>query len=145
QQVVRWGGFGLALEPSTLGMADLVTNNPATVGQEAASLPSGGRVLFVGEARGFGFPTRFTAPSQHDLSPLRNPIESLPSAQEVRGWLTAQGYTHLLVNAAELRRLAPRYPIAPWRTEEGRRRFEALLETLGPPLIQRGEVAIFKL
>ncbi|MBI3450170.1 MAG: hypothetical protein HY049_14800 [Acidobacteria bacterium] len=145
REMSRWGGVAMAFEESGSDVGGAVTNNPAAAFAEAVRLPPASRVLFIGEARGFGFPRPFVAPSQHDVSPLREPIETLPDAVATRAWLKGQGFTHLLINYAELGRLSRSYPVAPWRTEEGRRRFQALVDLLGPPVVQSGEVAIFAL
>jgi len=145
REMSRWGGVAIPFEAARSDVGGAVTNNPAAAFAKALRLPRASRVLFVGEARGFGFPRAFVAPSQHDVSPLRGAIESLPDAAAARAWLREQGFSHLLVNYAELGRLATSYPVAPWRTEEGRRRFQALVDLLGAPAIQSGEVAIFAL
>jgi len=144
-QVERWGGARLALSRPEAWRSDLVINNPAPAFAAARNLPLDARVLFVGETRGFAFPRRFTASSQHDVSPLREPIESLPSGDGVRDRLVASGYTHLLVNRGELLRLARRYPVTPWRTPAGEARFRDLLGLLAPPVLVQGEIAIFAL
>jgi hypothetical protein len=145
QQMSRWGGLALPFEAETSGMRGAVTNNPMPAFAAARDLPPDAKVLFVGEARVYRFPRRFVAPSQHDVSPLRDPLESMTTPREIQVWLASRGYTHLLVNASELARLAPMYPVAPFRTDAGRRRFQDLLDLLGPPVIRDGEVAVFRL
>jgi len=144
-QVERRGGAGLALSRPEAWRSDLVINNPAPAYAAARDLPPDAHVLFVGETRGFAFPRRFTASSQHDVSPLRDPIESLPSADRVRDRLVASGFTHLLVNRGELLRLSRRYPVAPWRSPAGQERFQELLSLLTPPVLVQGEIAVFAL
>lgn len=143
--ILRWGGPRLVLErwPSDLG--GLVIDNPMPAFAEAASLPPGAKVLFVGETRGFRFPHSFVAPSQHDTSPLRQAIESSESALAARTKLVDQGYTHLLLNRAELKRLIATYPAAPWSSGDGRRRFSTLLDELSPAVVEAGGVEIFDL
>ena len=55
------------------------------------------------------------------------------------------GYTHLLINRGELARLAGRYPVLPWASEEGRLRFQELLDLLAPPVARAGEAGLFAL
>jgi hypothetical protein len=143
---VRWLG-GAALVTASRGAvwAHLVVNDPLPAFEGADALPRDARVLFVGESRGFLFPRRFLAPSYYDLSPLRGPLETLPTSEAVIAWLRAAGFTHLLVNWGELRRLAPDYPAEPWRTETGRRRFGGLIATLRPAVVSAGGVEIFAL
>jgi hypothetical protein len=144
-QIARLGGLRVAVADPLAWPPALVIHNPAPAFAASRSLPADARVLFIGETRGFGFPRRFVASSQHDVSPLREPLESLPSAVAARDWLLDGGFTHLLVNRGELNRLAGTHPIAPWRSEAGLRRFQELLVLSGPPPILAGEVAIFTL
>jgi hypothetical protein len=144
-QMVRWGGPRLALSDPARWPAELVVNNPVPAFSAARSLPPGARVLFVGETRGFGFPRKFVAASQHDVAPLREPVEGLPSAAALRDWLLERGYTHLLVNPPELARLALTHPVVPWRTPAGLQRFQDLLNLTAPPVVAEGAVAIFAL
>ncbi len=144
-QMGRWGGPRLALSDPARWPAEVVVNNPAPAFAAARSLPPGPRVLFVGETRGFGFPRMFVAASQHDVSPLRDPVEGLPSAAALRDWLVERGYTHLLVNPAELARLGSTHPVVPWRTPAGRQRFQDLLNLTAPPAVAEGAVSIFAL
>ena len=123
----------------------VIVNDPSAAFAAAAALPRDARVLFVGEPRGFAFPRRFVAPSQHDVSPLREPAESATGAPALRSLLRERGFTHLLVNRRELGRLITAYPVAPWRTEAGRVRFAELLQLLGPPVVAAGGVEIYAL
>jgi hypothetical protein len=122
----------------------MVVNDPFPA-FSATHLPTDARVLFVGEPRGFGFPRRFVAPSQHDVSPLRAILEAAHGPEEAMATLRGQGFTHLLVNQGELARLAGSYPVAPWRGAVGWRRWSAFVSALGPPKVQVGAVQIFAL
>ncbi len=84
-------------------------------------------------------------PSPYDASPLRGPLEDLASAAAVRDWLVRHGYTHLLVNRREMARMASDYPVVPWKSPGGRRRFQELLNLTAPPVVLVGEVGIFAL
>ena len=123
----------------------LVQHNPLPAFDAARELAPDARVLFVGEARGFLFPRTFVAPSPYDVSPLVEPLETLGSATAAADWLVDRGYTHLLVGFGELNRLAPSYPVAPWRTPAGRERFEQLLRLSSPAVIMVDDVGIFEL
>jgi len=125
--------------------ADLVVDDPGPAFTAARALPPGSRALFVAEARGFRFPRRFVTPSPYDASPLRGPLEDLASAAAVRDWLVRHGYTHLLVNRREMARMASDYPVVPWKSPGGRRRFQELLNLTAPPVVLVGEVGIFAL
>jgi hypothetical protein len=122
-----------------------VANNPLAAFSAARVLPANARVLFVGEPRGFGFPRRFVAPSQHDVSPLRAILESAGGPGEAAALLRQRGFTHLLVNFGELARLTPAYPVAPWRDRGGWRRWNAFVSWLGSPVVHAGPVEIFVL
>jgi hypothetical protein len=138
---------GLLFEPEslTLNTSPFVINNPFRVFGAGEMLPAGSRTLFVAEARGYRFPRRAVVPSQHDPSPLRGILETTSDPAEAAARLRALGITHLLVNRAEMQRLAKSDPVLPWSTPEGQARFQALLEACGPPLGRAGETALFAL
>jgi hypothetical protein len=125
--------------------ARLSPNDPMAAFDDSRQLPPEARVLFVAEPRSFSFPRPCTTPSQHDPSPLREPIEAGSSASDVAGRMRSTGHTHLLVNWRELRRLGESYPVAPWRTDSGRRRWFELIQALGPPVVDRSGVQVFEL
>ncbi len=138
-------GAGLWSASLSARTRSLIVDDPGAAFAAARSLPADARVLFVGEVRGYGFPRRFIAPSQHDVSPLRDIIEGETNAAAARARLTADGFSHLLVSRRELARLGDRYPVQPWRTAVGRARFAELLRSLGPPAAASGEVAVYAL
>ena len=140
QQMARWGGAALMVATPHDWPEGLVTHNPVRAFEAASELPPEARVLFVGEARGFGFQRRFAAPSPYDRSPLTEPVEA---AVSVPDWLRDEGYTHVLVNLPELDRLTPRHPVEPWTTPAGREHFRAALQELSPPVVMVDNVAIF--
>ena len=128
--------------PAAEVQAELVVHDPLPAFRAAAALPHDSRALLVGEARGFSFPRRFVAPSQHDPSPLRELLgRDAPPAETCRA-LERAGFTHLVVNWRELDRLAPDYPVAPWADEEGYRRWRLLLAALGPPVLRVAGVTV---
>ena len=145
REVKRLGIVPAGLEGQQAAAEAMLSNDPLPVFEAAGLLPADSRALFVGEPRGFPFPRRFVCPSQHDVSPLRGPLERLPSAEAVRDWLLQQGYTHLLINRGELARLAGRYPVLPWASEAGRLRFQELLDLLAPSVARAGEAGLFAL
>ncbi|HET8947150.1 MAG TPA: hypothetical protein VFQ07_09220 [Candidatus Polarisedimenticolia bacterium] len=137
----------LLFEPDALTLegSPFIINNPFGAFGAGEMLPASSRTLFVAEARAYRFPRRVVIPSQHDPSPLRGIIESTSDAQAIADRLRADGITHLLINRAEMRRLAAGYPVLPWKTPEGQARFQALLEACGPPIGRSGETALFAL
>ncbi len=144
-QVHRWGGLALAGETATRVHEAMVVNNPFPAFAASRSLPATARVLFVGEPRGFGFPRRFVAPSQHDVSPLRAVLETSSGPVAACERLRSRGFTHILVNWGELDRLAGGYPVAPWRSVQGWKRWNSFIAWLGPPAVQAGSVQVFAL
>src|SRR2546428_11266497 len=105
-EIDRLGGPRLAVADPLAWPPALVVHNPAPAFAAARSLPDDARVLFIGETRGFGFPRRFVAASQHDVSPLREPLETLASAEAARDLLLGGRLTHGLVHPGELQRPA---------------------------------------
>ncbi|HUK13928.1 MAG TPA: hypothetical protein VLW17_11565, partial [Thermoanaerobaculaceae bacterium] len=141
----RWGGLDLILESTASVRARLSVNDPSSAFAAACALPAASRVLFVGEPRGFGFPRDFAAPSQHDVSPLRELLERNLSPEDAAKELSRRGFTHLLINWGELGRLDHGYPVAPWRDADGLARWRRFLYWLGPPTIASGPVEVFDL
>ncbi|HEV8201286.1 MAG TPA: hypothetical protein VGS03_14815 [Candidatus Polarisedimenticolia bacterium] len=132
-------------EALTLQGSPFIINNPFAAFGAGEMLPASSRTLFVAEARAYRFPRRVVIPSQHDPSPLRALVETTSDPQAIADRLRAAGITHLLINRAEMRRLAASYPVLPWKTPEGQARFQALIERCGPPLGRAGETALFAL
>lgn len=142
-ELARFGGPAMVGADAAVLRHRLASTDPTPAFRRCASLPLDSRVLFVAEPRGFGFPRRFIAPSQHDVSPLREPIERSDTA--VAAWLRRQGYTHLLINWGELARLGPRYPVTPWRTLAGLARLRELMLLCGTPVVAEGEIMVLAL
>jgi hypothetical protein len=143
-EINRLGGVAMALEPGETVRSRLVVNDPSPAFTAARRLAGDTRVLFVGEPRGLPFPRPFVAPSQHDVSPLRAHLEDGGVGAALK-WLNERGFTHLLVNRGELARLAPGYPVMPYRTPVGARRWAELLDGLGPPIVEARGVVIYSL
>ncbi|TAM56911.1 MAG: hypothetical protein EPN53_00470 [Acidobacteria bacterium] len=139
--------FGPAwlLNPTRSVSSGWLPNDPFPAFAAARGLPARARVLFVGEPRGFGFPRRFVAPSQFDVSPLRSVLETSADPGEACARLRRRGFTHILVNWGELDRLAVGYPVAPWRDVQGWRRWRAFVTRLGPPVVDVASVQVFAL
>jgi hypothetical protein len=145
QQIGELGGLGLLAGSTSAVAPRWVSNDPRPLFATASMLPAGARVLFVGEPRGFGFPRRFVAPSQHDVSPLRLVLEGDSSPSAACLDLRQRGFTHLLVNWGELARLAAGYPVAPWRDRAGWLRWNHFVASLGPPALEARGVQVFVL
>ena len=137
----------ILFEPESLSLqkSPFIINNPFPAFGAAEMIPAASRTLFIAEARGYRYPRHAIVPSQHDVSPLRDIIESTADPHAIADRLRADGITHLLINRAEMRRLAASYPVLPWSTKEGQARFQALLEACGPPIGRFEETALFAL
>lgn len=75
----------------------------------AAQLPSGSRIMLVGDAKLFYFPSGTVATTAFDPHPLEEWIDQGLSSPEILRRLKAMGVTHLWFNWIEIRRLANSY------------------------------------
>jgi hypothetical protein len=123
------------------GTARLRINDPLPAFRAAESLPANARILLVGDARPLLCPRPMIVTSQHDVSPLREPLEE-GGAPPALDWLHSHGVTHLLINRGELARLDRGYPVAPWRSARGREAWWRLTGLLGPPIIVAGSAEV---
>ncbi|MCG6963425.1 MAG: hypothetical protein LJE95_09175 [Acidobacteria bacterium] len=123
------------------GTTRLRVNDPLPAYRAARLLPSDARLLLVGETRPLLCPRRMVVTSQHDVSPLRTPLEEGGAPAALR-WLHRHRITYVLINRGEMERLAPGYPVAPWRTERGRDAWWQLVGLLGRPAIIAGPVVV---
>ncbi len=80
---------------------------------EANQLPSGSRVMLVGEARGFYFPDGTVYATAFDAHPLAEMLQADLQADEILAQLREQGITHLWVSWFEMLRLAGTYGYPP--------------------------------
>jgi hypothetical protein len=138
------GGAALLAEaPSVL--ARLSVNDPAVAFAACERLPAYARVLLVAEPRGFGFPRRFVAPSQHDPSPLVAILDREATPEGATRALRDAGFTHVLVHVPELQRLGPDYPVEPWSDAAARGKFVAWTRELGAPVVVDGGTIVYEL
>ncbi len=138
------GGLALLGDGSSVYAATNVSD-PYPAFRACASLPQDARLLLVSEPRGFLLPRSFETTSQHDPSILAEMLERNVAASETVRELRQLGFTHLLVNVPEMRRLESGYPILPWSSGEGRGRFVELTRVMGKPVVLQGEVVVFAL
>lgn len=109
--------------------------------------PSPGRVLFVGEMRGFYAEFPREVPSHNMPNRLLEMVKGeVPNRIMVRK-LADAGFTHLLVNTSEWSRMAYRNRNAPaWRLSESQMaRFEEFLRTGTDTVFAGGPVTVYHL
>ena len=99
----------------------------------------------MAEPRGFFFPRSFETASQHDRSILADVLERHEEPSAVVRELRGRGFTHVLVNVAEMSRLGSRYPVLPWRGEAVGKRFVEWTRFLEPPAVFEGNVVVYEL
>ena len=77
--------------------------------QLARKLPEGSRVMLVGDAKGFYFPSGTIYATVFDVHPLEEPPRNTTSDAQLLSELQKMGVTHLLFNWPEIRRLSYSY------------------------------------
>ena len=146
-QLPRWalgvtlGGFGLAVAHGifTLGLFlfdslgiqetwagresreawrhGVTLNDPAPAYRAADGLEPDARILIVGEGRPWQCPRPHQTSSPYDTQWLQEAVERAASADDVRRAVLEAGFTHLLINWAELNRLGGEdYRMLRWKT-----------------------------
>ncbi|MBU0717410.1 MAG: hypothetical protein KJ749_04105, partial [Planctomycetes bacterium] len=76
-------------------------------------LPAGARLLLVGDAKAFYFQRNVDYCVAFNRSSFAEAVRQAEDEQEVVTWLRSRGYTHVLVNWSEIRRLRSTYGFAP--------------------------------
>jgi len=77
------------------------------------ALPSDAKILLVGEARAFYFVRNVDYTVAFNRSPFVEAVRESDSDERIVAWLRQRGYTHVLVNWAEVSRLSRTYGFAP--------------------------------
>lgn len=106
-------------------------------------LPENARLLMVGETLPFYYERDMVAPSAFDVHPLQGIVFPGRGSGEIFGELRARGFTHVLVNRPEWRRLGDTYYRNRW-PKEGRIAVERFLAGL-PVAYADGVVSIYDL
>ena len=154
--LLGWGAWTTLVMESALGGVSLLGTAPAVYAATVVSdpspafracegLPVDAKLLLVAEPRGFLVPRAFETTSQHDRPMLADLLARVTSPDAAVKSLLDQGFTHVLVNVPEMRRLGGSYPVLPWSSSEGQRRFVELARSLGKPVVLEGEVAVYAL
>jgi hypothetical protein len=74
-------------------------------------LPSNAKLLFVGESRSFYFDRSSLAPYPFQDHPLTHWVEEASSPEQLRERLRTEGFTHVILNTREFRRLHDHYQV----------------------------------
>jgi hypothetical protein len=100
-------------------------NDPAAAYRAAERiLPHDARILVVGEGRSFWCPRPHRVSSPYDSQWLQSIVERSMTAEDVRRAVANAGWTHLLINWAELNRLGgDDYRVLRWRTPADSERY----------------------
>ena len=106
-------------------------------------LPENARLLMVGETLPFYFEREMVAPSAFDVHPLQGIATPEKNPREILKELRALGFTHVLVNWSEWRRLGDTYYRTLW-PKENRIAVERFLTGL-PAVYVDGVVSIYNL
>jgi len=114
---VSAGGFLAKHAPHTLA-AKWIREN---------TTPSGTKLLFVGETRGYYFRRNYEPVGAYDRHPLKGWIGISPDAVSLKNLLKSKGFTHLIYNPSEMERLNKSYKHCTFTGEE-KEVFEGLLE-----------------
>jgi hypothetical protein len=96
-------------------------------------LPPDATLLFIGESRPFYFNRASLAPYPYHEHPLSQWIREAASAEELREKLRKEGFTHIILNTREFKRLHDRYQVMAFNGPDALdydQRLKALLKTL---------------
>lgn len=103
--------FALAFFDEHTALGQLTEKSTFNYGAIRAinALPTGSRVLMIGEARTFYCTTDVVAATVFDTNPLAEMCNGAGDADKVRNALAAEGITHVYVNLPETKRLRQTY------------------------------------
>ncbi|MBP2673431.1 MAG: hypothetical protein H6Q84_271 [Deltaproteobacteria bacterium] len=94
-----------------------------------SSLPESARILFIGESCPYPFARDVVVASPFDFHPLQGIATADRPPDEVSRILAEEGYTHVLFNESEWRRLSASYYSKTWKPED-REAVERWVDTL---------------
>jgi len=75
------------------------------------ALPADARILFIGETRPYYFAREAMAPSAYDRHPLQQWVRESSSTEALAGRLADEGFTHVVLNVHEFKRLHDKYGV----------------------------------
>jgi hypothetical protein len=106
-----------------------------------------GRILFIGEARPFHFERESLAPYPFHSHPLAQWVREAASAEELKERIRMEGFTHVVLNTKEFKRLHDQYGMlafkGPDATEQDRRLKE--LPRILTPLFAKNNVFVLQI
>lgn len=100
-----------------------------------------GRVFVVGEARTFRCPLPARASGNFNVPTYGSWFRDAPSPADFLARLKAEGFTYLLVNAPEMKRITPEL----YRSGEPLERLGRLMDSLPPPVFRDAWTILFRL
>jgi hypothetical protein len=103
----------------------VIVNNPQAAYLAAGTIRDpGARILIVGEGRPFSCPRPHHASSPYDTQLIQAIVERSKTADDVRRAVKDAGFSHLLINWAELNRLGgDGFEVLRWRSPDDEKRF----------------------
>lgn len=75
------------------------------------NLPDGSKILFVGETRGFHSQKNFVTSTVFNINPFIKLLKTCKNSEEIYKNLKNKGFTHILINFSEIRRINSTYKI----------------------------------
>jgi hypothetical protein len=93
------------------------------------TIPPDARILFIGESRPYYFAREAMAPTAYDRHPLHRWVQESSSPKALADRLVAEGFTHVVLNVREFRRLHEGYGVLAFSgvdAEMNARRLKAL-------------------
>jgi len=81
-------------------------------------LPPDARLLLIGETRPYYFYREAVAPSAYDVHPLHRWVQESPSPEALAKRLATEGFTHVVLNIYELKRLHDNYGLLAFSGDE---------------------------
>lgn len=94
-------------------------------------LPPDARLLFIGETRPYYFHREAMAPSAYDRHTLRRWVQESPSPEALAKRLAAEGFTHVVLNIYEFKRLHDNYGLLAFSGDEAEANTRRLKELPG--------------
>ena len=111
------------------------------------TLPAEARLLFIGETRPYYFEREAMAPTAYDRHPLHRWVRESSSPEVLTQRLAAEGFTHVVLNVREFKRLHDAYGVLAFSGEQAEtddRRLKTLPRMLRQVFVSNG-VYVFEI